>query len=114
VIIVPVFERSPSGQFFNAAVVIDADGSLHAPYHKIHIPQDPKFLKKGIFTPEITMPCILPGMGGSPFSSATTSGFPRRHGALPLTGRRSYSTPRQSGIPARSHHQRGTGRRHGS
>ena len=32
------------------------------------------------------MPCILPGMGGSPFSSATTSGSPRRHDALPLTG----------------------------
>jgi agmatine deiminase len=51
VIIVPVFERSPSGQFFNAAVVIDADGSLHAPYHKVHIPQDPKFFEKGYFYP---------------------------------------------------------------
>ncbi|MDD1701375.1 MAG: agmatine deiminase family protein [Methanoregula sp.] len=51
VIIVPVFERSPSGRYYNAAVVIDADGSLHAPYHKIHIPQDPKFFEKGYFYP---------------------------------------------------------------
>ena len=51
VIIVPVFERSQSGRFYNTAVVIDADGSLHAPYHKIHIPQDPKFFEKGYFYP---------------------------------------------------------------
>jgi len=51
VIIVPVFEHTPSGEFFNAAVVIDADGSLHAPYHKVHIPQDPKFFEKGYFCP---------------------------------------------------------------
>jgi len=51
VIIVPVFERSPSGKFYNTAVVIDADGSLHAPYHKIHIPQDPGFFEKCYFYP---------------------------------------------------------------
>ena len=51
VIIVPVFERSPSGTFYNTAVVIDADGSLHAPYHKIHIPQDPGFFEKCYFYP---------------------------------------------------------------
>jgi agmatine deiminase len=51
VIIVPVFERSASGVFSNAAVVIDADGSLHAPYYKVHIPQDPKFFEKGYFYP---------------------------------------------------------------
>jgi agmatine deiminase len=51
VIIVPVFERTPAGDFCNAAVVIDADGSLHAPYYKVHIPQDPKFFEKGYFYP---------------------------------------------------------------
>ncbi|ABS55130.1 Porphyromonas-type peptidyl-arginine deiminase [Methanoregula boonei 6A8] len=51
VIIVPVFERSPLGHLENAAVVIDADGSLHAPYYKVHIPQDPKFFEKGYFYP---------------------------------------------------------------
>jgi agmatine deiminase len=51
VIIVPVFERSPSGRFYNTAVVIDADGNLHAPYHKIHIPQDPGFFEKCYFYP---------------------------------------------------------------
>ncbi|HNX18029.1 MAG TPA: agmatine deiminase family protein [Methanoregula sp.] len=51
VIIVPVFERSPSGKFYNTAVVIDADGSLHASYHKVHIPQDPGFFEKCYFYP---------------------------------------------------------------
>jgi len=51
VIIVPVFERLPSGHHANAAVVIDADGRVHAPYHKVHIPQDPKFFEKGYFYP---------------------------------------------------------------
>ena len=51
VIIVPVFERSLSGRFYNTAVVIDADGGMHAPYHKVHIPQDPKFFEKGYFYP---------------------------------------------------------------
>ena len=48
VIIVPVFEQS-LGTVLQCSVVIDADGSLHAPYHKIHIPQDPKFFEKGYF-----------------------------------------------------------------
>jgi agmatine deiminase len=51
VIIVPLFEHGPDGKFYNAAVIIDADGSLHTPYHKIHIPQDPGFYEKGYFYP---------------------------------------------------------------
>jgi agmatine deiminase len=51
VIIVPVFERSSDGRYYNTAVVIDADGSLHPSYHKVHIPQDPGFYEKGYFYP---------------------------------------------------------------
>ncbi len=51
VIIVPIYERAADGNFFNTAVVIDADGSLHPPYHKVHIPQDPGFYEKGYFHP---------------------------------------------------------------
>lgn len=51
VIIVPVFEKSPDGRFYNTAVIIDADGTLHTPYHKVHIPQDPGFFEKGYFYP---------------------------------------------------------------
>ncbi|MFA5415575.1 MAG: nitrilase-related carbon-nitrogen hydrolase, partial [Methanoregula sp.] len=51
VIIVPVFERSADGHTYNAAVLIDADGTIHAPYHKVHIPQDPGFYEKGYFYP---------------------------------------------------------------
>ncbi|MDD1694529.1 MAG: agmatine deiminase family protein [Methanoregula sp.] len=51
VIIVPVFEKTADGRFCNAAVVIDADGSLSEPYRKVHIPQDPGFFEKGYFYP---------------------------------------------------------------
>jgi len=51
VIIVPVFEHTKDGKFKNAAVVIDADGSLHTPYYKVHIPQDPGFFEKCYFYP---------------------------------------------------------------
>ncbi|WP_300041172.1 agmatine deiminase family protein [Methanospirillum sp.] len=49
VIIVPVFECNDSGQYRNAAVVIDADGSVSSPYYKVHVPQDPSFFEKGYF-----------------------------------------------------------------
>jgi agmatine deiminase len=51
VIIVPLYEKTQDGRFSNTAVVIDADGSLHPPYHKVHIPQDPGFFEKGYFYP---------------------------------------------------------------
>jgi agmatine deiminase len=54
VIIVPVFEKAADGKFHNAAVVIDADGSLSEPYRKVHIPQDPGFFEKGYFYPGST------------------------------------------------------------
>lgn len=51
VIIVPLYEKSSDGRFYNSAVIIDADGTLHNPYHKVHIPQDPGFFEKGYFYP---------------------------------------------------------------
>jgi agmatine deiminase len=51
VIIVPIFEKSSDGRYFNTAVIIDADGTLHTSYHKVHIPQDPGFFEKGYFYP---------------------------------------------------------------
>jgi agmatine deiminase len=51
VIIVPVFERTETGEFRNGAVVIDADGTIFPPYYKVHIPQDPCFFEKGYFAP---------------------------------------------------------------
>ncbi|MEI7856315.1 MAG: agmatine deiminase family protein [Methanomicrobiales archaeon] len=51
VIIVPLLEKTPDDRFYNSAVVIDADGTVSAPYHKVHIPQDPGFFEKGYFYP---------------------------------------------------------------
>nr|WP_319376151.1 agmatine deiminase family protein [uncultured Methanoregula sp.] len=51
VIIVPILQKTPGGRIYNSAVVIDADGSVSAPYHKVHIPQDPGFFEKEYFYP---------------------------------------------------------------
>ncbi len=58
VMIVPVYEREMAGVFYNAAAVIDADGSYLGKYRKQHIPQvRPGFFEKFFFKP---------GTGGYP------------------------------------------------
>jgi agmatine deiminase len=51
VIVVPLYERTASGEFYNTAAVIDADGQLLPPYRKVHIPYDPLFYEKNYFRP---------------------------------------------------------------
>ena len=51
VIVVPLYERTASGEFYNAAVVIDADGRLLPAYRKVHVPYDPLFYEKTYFRP---------------------------------------------------------------
>lgn len=48
VIIVPIFEKS-GRDYYNSAVVIDADGKLMDTYRKIHVPHDPLFYEKNYF-----------------------------------------------------------------
>lgn len=49
VVIVPLFEKDASGNYYNSAVVIDADGKLMDTYRKIHVPHDPFFYEKSYF-----------------------------------------------------------------
>ncbi|MFY1643359.1 nitrilase-related carbon-nitrogen hydrolase, partial [Methanoculleus bourgensis] len=51
VIIVPLYERTADGEYYNTAVVIDADGRLLPGYRKVHIPYDPLFYEKTYFRP---------------------------------------------------------------
>ncbi len=51
VIVVPLYERAASDEYYNAAVVIDADGRLLPAYRKVHIPCDPLFYEKTYFRP---------------------------------------------------------------
>ena len=51
VIVVPLYERTPSGEYYNEAAVIDADGRALPPYRKVHIPYDPLFYEKTYFRP---------------------------------------------------------------
>ncbi len=49
--IVPVYEREQAGVYYNAAAVLDADGSYLGKYRKSHIPQTSGFWEKYFFKP---------------------------------------------------------------
>ena len=51
VLVVPVFEIESSGNYYNTAAVIDADGSVLGKYRKHHIPQVKGFWEKYYFRP---------------------------------------------------------------
>ncbi|MEK9177257.1 MAG: carbon-nitrogen hydrolase [Patescibacteria group bacterium] len=49
VVIVPVYERTKGGDYYNSAVVIDERGRRMPTYRKTHIPHDPLFYEKNYF-----------------------------------------------------------------
>jgi beta-ureidopropionase len=51
VIVVPIYEEEIPGVYYNAAAVIDADGSYLGKYRKTHIPQVAGFYEKFFFKP---------------------------------------------------------------
>jgi N-carbamoylputrescine amidase len=51
VMVLPIFERGSSGNFFNSAVVLDADGEILGKYRKIHVPQIPLWEERAYFQP---------------------------------------------------------------
>jgi len=51
VIILPVYEVVNTGEYYNTAAVIDADGSLLGKYRKHHLPNLPAFWEKFYFRP---------------------------------------------------------------
>jgi agmatine deiminase len=50
-VIVPLFEKGTDGRYYNSAAVIDATGSIHPPYRKVHLPHDPLFYEQNYFSP---------------------------------------------------------------
>jgi N-carbamoylputrescine amidase len=51
VLIASPFEKQVPGLFYNASVVIDADGEYLGKYRKMHIPDDPLYYEKFFFAP---------------------------------------------------------------
>ena len=49
--IVPVYEREQAGVYYNAAAVLDADGTYLGKYRKTHIPHTSGFWEKYFFKP---------------------------------------------------------------
>jgi agmatine deiminase len=59
VIIAPIFEKASNGNFYNSAVVIDADGKTLGVYRKMHVPCDPLFYEKNFFEAGDTGYCVF-------------------------------------------------------
>jgi N-carbamoylputrescine amidase len=51
VLILSFFEKSSPGQYFNTALVMDANGEIIGKYRKIHVPQIPLWEEKAYFAP---------------------------------------------------------------
>jgi N-carbamoylputrescine amidase len=51
VLVVPMYEQDGVGVYYNAAAVIDSDGTYKGKYRKTHIPQLPGFWEKFYFRP---------------------------------------------------------------
>ena len=51
VMIIPIYEKEDKGVFYNAAAVVDADGSYLGKYRKKHIPHTSGFWEKYFFKP---------------------------------------------------------------
>src|SRR3954449_6126382 len=51
VIVLPIYEVENEGEYYNTAVVVDADGSILGKYRKHHIPNLPQFWEKFYFRP---------------------------------------------------------------
>lgn len=50
VIIVPFYEKTEGGRFYNSAIVFDEKGQKLPTYRKVHIPHDPLFWEKNYFS----------------------------------------------------------------
>lgn len=48
-IILPIYEKTKSGKFYNTVVVLNEKGEIQPSYRKIHIPHDPSFYEKDYF-----------------------------------------------------------------
>ncbi len=49
VLIAPLYEKTKTGKYYNAAAVFDETGKILGTYRKIHIPHDPGFYEKDYF-----------------------------------------------------------------
>ncbi len=59
VIVLPLYEEEITGVYYNAAAVIDADGSYLGKFRKMHIPQ----VRPGVLG-EVLLPARQPRLSG--------------------------------------------------
>lgn len=88
VLVVPFFEKASAGVYFNAAVVIDADGTIVGKYRKTHIPQlGPCYWEKYFFAPgDLGYPAFSTSAGRIGVAICYDRHFPEVGRALGLSG----------------------------
>jgi len=99
VIIVPVYEKAPDGKYYNSAVVINTDGTTGAPYHKVHIPQDPGFYEKGYFYPGTSYQVVSTQFGRIAVLICYDQWFPEAARCVALEGAEIIFYPTAIGHP---------------
>jgi agmatine deiminase len=114
VIIVPLYEKGADGRFYNSVVIIDADGTLHTPYHKVHIPQDPGFYEKGYFYPGDSYRVHSTRYGRIAVLICYDQWFPEAARSVALDGAEIIFYPTAIGHPSSEEPAEGAGTKHGT
>lgn len=88
VLVVPFFERVPTGLYFNTAVVIEKDGTVVGKYRKNHIPQlGPCYWEKYFFAPgDLGYPVFATSAGRIGITICYDRHYPEVGRALGLNG----------------------------
>ncbi|MBI4413649.1 MAG: acyltransferase [candidate division NC10 bacterium] len=101
VLVVPVFERAMDGLYYNAAAVIDADGTLLGRYRKTHIPELPNYQEKFYFTPgDLGFPVFPTRYARVGVQICWDNFFPEGSRILALKGAEIICAPTAASLPA--------------
>lgn len=87
VVVCPVFEKTPEGEYYNTAYVIDTDGEIAGKYRKVHVPDIPLWQEKFYFKVGDTgFPVIKTAYGNIGVQLCWDVFFPEGFRALALKG----------------------------
>ncbi|MBI2081056.1 MAG: acyltransferase [candidate division NC10 bacterium] len=101
VVVVPVFEKAAETLYFNAAAVIDADGTLLGRYRKVHVPELPNYQEKFHFTPgDVGFPVFATRYARVGVQICWDNFFPEGSRILALKGAEIICAPTAASVPA--------------
>jgi len=94
VMVLPFFEKDLKGFYYNAAVVVDADGKILGQYRKAHVPQLPLWEEKAYFHPgDLGFPVFATRYGQLGIQICWDNFFPEGSRILALKGAQIIFSP---------------------